>query len=150
MRRRPRNSDGTIRRPNQPKRLTSRSLIARWIEAETLHLKQLGMSYEAIATHIVAVARGQQKAMVEVPSGADFPHDYRISIQAVHRAFERAIVRLPNAEAQAHRKLDTERCESMFLSLQAGIRRGDAKSVDVGVKVLEHKAASTTIWHHPS
>ena len=61
-------------------------------------------------------------------------------MQAVHRAFRRAIVRLPNAEAAELRKLDSERLEEMFLSLQAGIRQGDPRSIEVGVKVLVHKA----------
>jgi phage FluMu protein gp41 len=61
-------------------------------------------------------------------------------MQAVHRAFRRAIVRLPNTEAAELRKLDSERLEEMFLSLQAGIRQGDPRSIEVGVKVLTHKA----------
>jgi hypothetical protein len=140
MRNRPRNSDGTIRRANQPKRLTIRSLIARWVEAETLHLKRLGMGYQGIADHIVGVAHGRQQAMVPIPEPAQFPADYRISAQAVHRAFRRGIVRLPNAEAHELRKLDSERCEDMFFSLQAGIRKGDPRCVEAGVKVLAHKA----------
>lgn len=140
MSNKPRNSDGTIRPTNQPERLTNRSIIARWVEAETLHLKRLGMSYQAIAEHIVGVACGQQKAMVPVPSEVRFPEEYRISAQAVHSAFRRGIVRLPNAESAELRKLDSERCEDMFLSLQAGIRKGDPRSVEVAVKVLAHKA----------
>jgi hypothetical protein len=105
----PRNSDGTMRRANNPKRLTNRSIIARWVEAETLHLKRLGMGYQAIADHIVEVAQGRQKAMAPVPQGAQFPEGYQISLQAIHRAFRRAIVRLPNAEAAELRKLDSER-----------------------------------------
>jgi hypothetical protein len=140
MRKKPRNSDGTIRRINQPKTLTNRSIIARWVEAETLHLKQLGMSYQAIADHIVAVARQQRKATVPIPQEAHFPEKYSISMQAVHRAFQRGIARLPNAEAGVLRKLDTERCEDMFFSLQTGIRNGDPKAVDSGVRVLVHKA----------
>ena len=140
MRKQPRNSDGTIRQTNKPGVLTNRSIIARWVEAETLHLKQLGMSYQAIGDHIGRVARGQQQAMVPIPEHAQFPEKYRISTQAVHRAFRRGITRLPNAEAVELRKLDTERCEDMFLSLQSGIRKGDPRSVEVGVKVLAHKA----------
>jgi hypothetical protein len=135
-----RNSDGTLRRANQPKRLTNRSLIARWVEAETLHLKRLGMSYQAIAEHITNVARGQRKAMVPVPAELRFPEPYRISTQAAHSAFKRGIVRLPNAEAAELRKLDNERLDDMLLSLQPGIRQGDPRSVEVGVKVLAHKA----------
>ena len=136
----PRNSDGTMRRASRPKVLTNRSIIARWVEAETLHLKRLGMGYQAIADHIVEVAQGRRKAMAPVPQDAQFPEGYQISMQAVHRAFRRAIVRLPNAEAAELRKLDSERLEEMFLSLQAGIRQGDPRSIEVGVKVLTHKA----------
>jgi hypothetical protein len=93
-----------------------------------------------IADHIVAVARGRQQAMVPIPEHAPFAEEYRISSQAVHRAFQRGIARLPNTEAEAYRRLDTERCEDMYLSLQPGIRKGDPRSVEVGVKVLAHKA----------
>jgi hypothetical protein len=140
MSRKPRNSDGTIRHTNKPRSLTNRSIVARWVEAETLHLKRVGMSFEMIADHIVAVARGRQQAMVPIPEHAPFAEEYRISSQAVHRAFQRGIARLPNTEAEAYRRLDTERCEDMYLSLQPGIRKGDPRSVEVGVKVLAHKA----------
>ena len=136
----PRNSDGTLRRANRSKGLTNRSLIARWVEAETLHLKRLGMSYQAIADHLMAVARGQRQAVVPVPAEVRFPDEYRISLQAAHLAFKRAIVRLPNAEAAELRKLDSERLEEMFLALQAEIRKGDSKAIDAGVRVLAHKA----------
>src|SRR6267154_4097231 len=95
MRNQPRNSDGTIRQTNKPGVLTNRSIIARWVEAETLHLKRLGMSYQAIADHIMRVARGQQQAMVPIPEQASFAEDYRISVQAIHRAFKRGMARLP-------------------------------------------------------
>jgi len=140
MSKRARNSDGTIRRANQPKQPTNRSIIARWVESETLHLKRLGMGYQAIADHIVAVAHGRRTAMMPVPPDAQFPQDYRISMQAIHLAFKRAMVRLPNAEAAELRKLDSERLDDMFLSLQSGIRQGDARSIEVGIRVLSHKA----------
>lgn len=136
----PRDSDGTIRRSNKPGRLTDRSLRARWVETEALHLKRLGIGYQAIADHIAGVAQGAQKPVVPVPQGVSFPEGYQISVQAVHRAFRRAIVRLPNAEAAELRKLDSERLEEMLLSLQAGIRQGDPRSIEVGVRVLAHKA----------
>ena len=140
MSKKPRNSDGTTRPANKSQLLTSRTVLARWVEAETMHLKRLGMSYQAIAEHIVAVVRGQQKAMVPFPVDIPFSDEYRISAQAVHAAFRRGIVRVPNAEAAEFRRLDSERCEDMFLSLQAGIRKGDPRSIEVGVKVLAHKA----------
>src|SRR5258708_34335364 len=114
MRKTPRNSDGTLRRANRSKGLTNRSLMARWVEAEALHLKRLGMSYQAIAEHLMGVARGQWQAVVPVPAEVRVPDEYRISMQAVHLAFKRAIVRLPNAEAAELRKLDSERLEEMF------------------------------------
>ena len=98
------------------------------------------MGYQAIADHITRAAQGRQRPMVPLPQDAQFPEGYRISMQAVHRAFRRAIVRLPNAEAAQLRKLDSERLEDMFLSLQAGIRKGDPRSIEVGVKVLAHEA----------
>jgi hypothetical protein len=140
MPKKPRSSDGTMRRANTPKVLTNRSIIARWVEGETLHLKRLGMSFQAIADHIVEVAHGRQKAMVAVPQDAQFPERYEISMQAVHRAFKRAIDRLPNAEAAELRKLDSERLEEMFLSLQPGIRQGDPRSVQAAVRVLAQNA----------
>ncbi len=140
MPKKPRSSDGTMRRANTPKVLTNRSIIARWVEGETLHLKRLGMSFQAIADHIVEVAHGRQKAMVHVPQDAQFPEHYQISMQAVHRAFKRAIDRLPNAEAAELRKLDSERLEEMFLSLQPGIRQGDPRSVQAAVRVLAQNA----------
>lgn len=140
MPKKPRSSDGTMRRANTPKVLTNRSIIARWVEGETLHLKRLGMSFQAIADHIVEVAHGRQKAMVPVPQDAQFPERYEISMQAVHRAFKRAIDRLPNAEAAELRKLDSERLEEMFLSLQPGIRQGDPRSVQAAVRVLAQNA----------
>jgi len=140
MPKKPRSSDGTMRRANTPKVLTNRSIIARWVEGETLHLKRLGMSFHAIADHIVEVAHGRQKAMVAVPQDAQFPERYEISMQAVHRAFKRAIDRLPNAEAAELRKLDSERLEEMFLSLQPGIRQGDPRSVQAAVRVLAQNA----------
>jgi len=137
---RPRNSDGTLRRANKPKLITARTLTARWIEAETLHLKQLGMSFAAIAEHVTRVAAGQEKALIEIPTEVEFSAGYCISAQAIHRAFKRAIERLPRTEAEAFRKLDTERCEAMILALQSGIRKGDPKSADVAVRILEYKA----------
>lgn len=139
MSHKPRHSDGTIRRTNRPRLLTNRSLIARWVEAEALHLKRLGMSFEKIADHIGAVAHGQQQVMVPVPEHAHLRGVQRICAGS-SPSVSAGIARLPNTEAEAYRKLDTERCEDLFLSLQPGIRKGDPRSVEVGVKVLAHKA----------
>lgn len=136
----PRNSDGTIRRANKPKQVTNRSLVARWVEAESLRLKVMGMSYQAIADHIRRVAQSRERPMVPIAEGMALPQDYRISMQAVHRACTRAILRVPSVEATELRKVDTERLEELLLALQPGIRNGDPRSVEVAVKVLIHKA----------
>jgi hypothetical protein len=46
----------------------------------------------------------------------------------------------PSLAAEQFRKLDTDRCEEMFLNLQPGIRKGNPRSVEAGVKVLRHNA----------
>jgi hypothetical protein len=114
-----------------------RSRISHWVEAETLGLKTHGMSFEKIADHITGVAAGRQPALVAVPADLEFLPNYCISCQAVHKAFKRAIARIPTAEVEAYRKLGTERCEAMFLALQGGIQKGHPPSVAAAVKVLE-------------
>jgi hypothetical protein len=37
-------------------------------------------------------------------------------------------------------KLDSARSEEMWLNLQPGIRQGDLRAIEVGVKVLDHTA----------
>lgn len=132
-----RNSDGTLRRVDRPKQIVMRSRISRWVEAETLGLKTPGMSFEKIADHITGVAAGRQPALVAIPADLEFPPNYRISCQAVHKAFKRAIARIPTAEVEAYRKLGTERCEAMFLALQGGLQKGHPPSVAAAVRVLE-------------
>jgi hypothetical protein len=136
----PRNSDGSIRNSNTPKLLKPRSEWAGFVEAECLHLKRWGMSFQAIADHIGAVARGERPPLVPIPEGVSLPKDHRISAQGVHRAFKRGIARLPNAEAAELRKLDTERLEDFLFSLQSGIRQGEARSIEVAAKLLALKA----------
>jgi hypothetical protein len=46
----------------------------------------------------------------------------------------------PSLEAREHRRLDTERLEDLYLSLQPDIKKGDAKSIEAGVRVLALKA----------
>jgi hypothetical protein len=48
----------------------------------------------------------------------------------------------PSLEAREHRhrKLGTERLEDLYLSLQPGINKGDAKAIEAGVRVLALKA----------
>jgi hypothetical protein len=137
---RKRNADGTWRSARKAIRVSERVRIARWVEAETLRLKRLGLSFDAIAEQITKIGRGEAQAMVTMSDGVTFPPDYRISRQACCKAFRKAITREPNLEAMEMRLVDTERCEDMFLALQPGMRKGDPRSVEVAVKVLAHKA----------
>ncbi|MGB3549620.1 MAG: hypothetical protein WA993_02945 [Candidatus Binatus sp.] len=115
-------------------------LRARWVEAETIHLKRMGLSFDAIAEQIARAGRRQAQAIVTIPEGVTFPPDFQISRQACHKAFKKAVAREPSLAVDEFRKLDTDRCEEMFLNLQPGIRKGNPRSVEAGVKVLRHTA----------
>jgi hypothetical protein len=65
-----------------------------------------------------------------------FPPDYNITRQACHKAFSKALARQPAIEVEEFRKLDTERCEEMFMNLQPGIRKGNPRAIEAGIKVL--------------
>jgi len=135
----PRNADGTWRNANSPSTVSSAVLRARWIDSEILHLKQLGLSYDAIADEITLVGRGQAKPMVVIPPGVTFPFDYKISPQGCHERFKRAISRAPSLELEEMRRLDNARSEEMLMNLQPAIRKGNPRAIEVGVKVLEHQ-----------
>ncbi len=135
-----RQPDGTWRSTRQAVVVSEAVSRARWVEAEIIHLKRMGLSFEAIADQITRVGRRQAQAIVAIPEGVTFPTDYKISRQACHRAFRRAIAREPSLAVEEFRKLDSARCEEMFLNLQPGIRKGNPRSVEAGVKVLRHSA----------
>ena len=80
--------------------------------------------------------------MVAIPEGINFPPDYTIIAQACHKAFRKAIAREPALEVEEFRKLDTARCEEMFLNLQPAIRKGNVRAIEVGIKVLDHSGRS--------
>jgi hypothetical protein len=135
-----RQADGRWRSAGQPTVVSEAVLRARWIEAETLRLKQMGLSFDAIADQITRVGRGQAAALVEIPDGVTFPAGYRITKQGCHKAFRKALAREPALELEHMRRLDTARSEEMYMSLQPGIRKGNARSVEVGIKLLDHSA----------
>jgi hypothetical protein len=113
---------------------------ARWIEAETIHLKRMGLSFDAISEQITRVGRGQARPIVAMPEGLKFPPDYSISRQACHKAFRKAIAREPALAVDELRKLDNARSEEMYMNLQPAMRKGSARAIEVGVKVLGHRA----------
>ena len=135
-----RQPDGTFRNARHAVTVSTAVVRARWIEAETIQLKRMGLSFDSIAQQITRVGLGQAQPIVELPEGVTFPPDYAITKQACHKAFRKAIAREPSIVAEDYRELDTSRCEEMFLNLQPGIRKGNPRSVEAGVKVLRHSA----------
>jgi len=135
-----RNSDGTWRNARKPATASDAVQRARWVEAETLRLKQVGFSFDTIAEQITNVGRGLAASLVPIPNGVSFPPEYCITKQACHKALKRALAREPAAAVDQLRKLDNLRTEEMLIGLQPGIRKGNPRSVEVGVKVLSHMA----------
>lgn len=135
-----RQPDGTWRGPTQPVVLPATTLRARWIEAEVIHLKKMGFSFERIAEHITRVGRGQAQSMAAQSDGMTFPSDFSITRQACHKAFKKALVREPALKVAEMRKLDTARCEDYIMYLQPSIVKGDDRSMLTAIKVLNHKA----------
>ncbi|MGC2223685.1 MAG: hypothetical protein WA624_15700 [Methylocella sp.] len=136
-----RHPDGTFRNARRAIAVSGTLIRARWVEAEVIQLKRMGLSFDSIAQQITRVGRSQAQPIVELPDTLTFPTDYAISKQAIHKAFRRAIAREPSVMAEEFRKLDTARCEDMFLNLQPGIRKGNTRSIEAGVKVLRHSAS---------
>lgn len=115
-------------------------LRARWIEAETIHLKSIGLTFDGIADQITRIGRGLAQSIVAIADGVTFPANFQITRQACHKAFKKAIGRQPALAAEEYRKLDSARCEEMFLNLQPSIRKGNPRAIEAGVKVLRHSA----------
>ena len=135
-----RQPDGTWRSTRQAVVVSEAVLRARWVESETVHLKRIGLSFDAIAEQITNVGRGQARAIVSVPDGVTFSPDFKISRQACHKAFQKALGREPSLAVEEFRKLDTARCEEMLFNLQPDIRKGNPRAVEVGLKLLRHEA----------
>jgi hypothetical protein len=135
-----RHPDGRWRNTREAVVVSEAVLRARWIEAETIHLKKMGLSFDAISEQITRVGRGQAHPIVAIPEGLKFPEDYTISRQACHKACKKAINREPSLAVDELRKLDNSRSEELFLNLQPSIRKGNARAVEVGIKLLDHSA----------
>ncbi len=135
-----RQPDGRWRGARRPVIASETGLRARWVESETIHLKRIGLSFDAIADQITRIGRGQAQPISPIPAGVTFPADFQISRQACHKAFRKAIAREPSMATEEFRKLDSARCEEMFLNLQPGIRKGNPRAIEAGVKVLRHVA----------
>jgi hypothetical protein len=136
-----RNSDGRFRNHNQPTVLSADSLRAQWVETEATRLKRNGFSYEAIAEQITQVGRSQKMPVTPLPEGIAFPSDYKITAMGCHKAVRRALRRAPTQEIDEMRRIDTDRCEDIYLFLTTGIRQGDPASARAAISVLAHKAS---------
>jgi hypothetical protein len=136
-----RQPDGRFRGKRSSIEVTNRILISRWVEREVIRLKRMGVAtFETIADLLTRAGRGEYVPTVTLPEGVTFSADYQISKMGCCKAYRRRLEREPSLEAKEHRKLDTERCEEMFLSLQPGIKKGDPKAIQAGVSVLTLKA----------
>lgn len=135
-----RQPDGTWRNTRSPMVASPNLLRGRWVEAEVLRLKTMGRSFEEMAEQITRVGRNRSPALVALPQGVTFPENYSITRQACHKAFRKALARQPALELEELRKLDNARSEAMFLNLQPGIRKGNVRAIEVGLKVLDHSA----------
>ena len=113
---------------------------ARWVEAEAIRLKRMGLSFEDIAVQVTRMARGQAQPTTPIPDGVSFPPNYQISKQACHKAFRKASSGEPALELEEMRKLDNARSEELYMGLQPGIRKGDVRAIETGIKVLDHNA----------
>lgn len=135
-----RQPDGRFRGNRQAVIVRADFLRARWMEAEIVRLKTLGFSYQQIAERIGLIACGLAPAMVPVPDEVSFPPNFSITKQAVHKAFTKALSREPTLAVEDFRKLDNARTEDMLVHLQPGIQKGNTRSIEVGVKILDHTA----------
>jgi hypothetical protein len=100
----------------------------------------MGLSFDSIAEQITRIGRDEAQSMSPMPTAITFPPGYTISRQGCHKAFCKAIAREPSLELEEFRKLDNARCEEMFMNLQPGIRKGNPRAVEVGMKLLDHAA----------
>jgi len=135
-----RQPDGTFRSVQQSLVVSQAVLRGRWVQAEAIRLKIMGFTFDEIAEQISRIGHGQAQAIVTIPEGVTFPTGYSISRQACHKAFTKAIAKLPAINVEELRKVDNARSEEMFLNLQPGIRKGNPRAIEVGIRVLGHAA----------
>jgi hypothetical protein len=135
-----RGPDGRFRNHNQPVVLAQHTVRSRWIESEVLKLKRLGFTYEKIAEQITAIGQGQAAPLAPLPDDVSFPPDYKITPMGCHKALTRALRRAPRLETDELRRIDTDRCEDMYLYLSPAIKQGDPQAVRAAVQALALKA----------
>ena len=93
-----RQPDGRFRGPREPITPSPRTQLARWVEAEVLRRKTLGVTtFVSIAEQITKVGRGEAPPVVEFPPGLRFPPDYSISAVACWKACRKSLETEPPA-----------------------------------------------------
>ncbi|MFL6725143.1 MAG: hypothetical protein ACJ8FS_01360 [Sphingomicrobium sp.] len=136
-----RQTDGRFRGGRQPIVVSARTLRARWVEAEVLKLKTLGVaSFHAIAQQISRVGRRDAAPLMEFPPGIEFPSDYSISGVACWRACQQALARGPRLRAQEMRDIDSDRLEEGILAAQKAIKQGDTSALQSLARLITTRA----------
>jgi hypothetical protein len=135
-----RQPDGKWRSRRQAVVISAAVLRARWIEAEALHLKVMGLSFQAIAEHLTRVGHSQTQPLTKISEGVTFPPDYKISRQACFKAVQKTLGRETALRVEQLRKIDNARSEELFLNLQPDVRKGKVPAIVAAVKVLDHAA----------
>jgi hypothetical protein len=136
-----RQPDGRFRGPREPITPSPRTQLARWVEAEVLRRKTLGVTtFASIAEQITKVGRGEAPPVVEFPPGLRFPPDYSISAVACWKACQRALRRSPRLGAEQMRDIDSDRLEDAILAAQKGVKNGDPGTLQALSKLITTKA----------
>jgi hypothetical protein len=136
-----RHSDGKFRGSHQPSEVSARTIRARFVEAEALKLKSLGVTtFHAIAQQITKIGRGEAQAVVEFPPGIDFPPGYSISAVACWRACQKALARGPRLRVQEMRDIDSDRLEEGILAVQKAIKQGDLAALQTLSRLITTRA----------
>jgi hypothetical protein len=81
-------------------------------------------------------------AGIDLPPDVTFPPGYSINHQRVFELVRQALDRFPMLEAAALRTLWMSRCryEEAWAHLQPGMRKGNPRAIEVGMKVAERAA----------
>jgi hypothetical protein len=132
-----RNEDGTFRNHHKVKTPSDKTIRARWTEAEVLRLKDEHLKTEAIANHITQVGRGQRQPLVPFPSGITFPPNFSFTHQAVSKAYNRAVDRIPKIDAQRLVKQIDRDLENTLCGLAPGVHNGDPRAANASTRVRE-------------
>ena len=111
-----------------------------WVEAQVYGMVIAGMTQREIAQVITEMGPGIRSGRLE---GIEYPTDYKISQQAVQKAFRRYCQRNPLPGLEQMRQIDTQRCDDIYRSMLPMIRaggRGSALAADAATRALAHKA----------